>query len=115
MEGFSAAQSVPAAPPPGQGSGGGQDSFVEELIRNISKPIDPGLVNAAVSPIPGAHAAQMPTSLTTPIQPHQDQPMRTGAVGHHAAKLQGIGNAITGATNALGTVVTKEAQQKQNQ
>jgi hypothetical protein len=108
MGGFSAVPSAaPAtAPPP--------DSFVQELVQNISKPIDPALVRAATTPVPGAHAAQVPSSLTTPVQPHQNQPFMTGAVGRKQAKLQGIGNAITGATNALGTVVAKEAQIKQN-
>ena len=106
------AQSVPAAP---QQQGGG-DPFIQELVKNISTPIDPSLVHAAITPIAGPHAAQVPSSLTTPIAPHQDRPMDTReVVGHKNARARGIGNAITGATNALGAVVNKEAQIKQGQ
>lgn len=106
----STAQTVPSAP-----SSSAPDSFAQELIKNISTPISPELIHAAVTPVPGAHAAQVPSSLQTPVGPAQQQPFdRRPVVGRHNAKMQGIGNAITGVTNGLGAVVTAEAQTKQN-
>ncbi|MDR3392446.1 MAG: hypothetical protein P4L77_12015 [Sulfuriferula sp.] len=104
--------SVPAAAPPA--GGGGLD--LQSLIQNIVKPIDPKLIESATSLIPGSHAQNVPSSLTTPIAPHQDRPMDTRqVVGRKNAMRQGISNAFTGATNALGAIVNKETQIKQNQ
>ena len=103
---------VPASVPAAQS--GGLD--INELIKNIVTPIDPNLVRAATSPIPGSHAQGVPSSLTTPIAPHQDRQLdNRQVVGRKAARIQSVGNAFTGATNALGAIVTKEAQIKQNQ
>src|ERR1700735_475141 len=105
--GFSG-QSVPAAAPPRVA-----DPFMQELIKNIASP---QLINAATTPIAGQHGAQVPSAFTRPVQPFQPQPFNNNdVVGHKQGKLQGIGNAITGVTNALGTVVTKEKQLKQDQ
>jgi len=105
-------ETVPTAAPAAQNSG----LDVASLIQNISSPIPQGLMQAATTPVSGGHAMQVPSSLQQPVGPHQDRPMDTRrVVGAKAAKLQGIGNAITGATNAIGAVVTKEAQIKQNQ
>lgn len=89
---------------------------IGELLKNIVTPIDPNLVRAASSPIPGSHAQGVPSSLTAPIAPHQDRPLdNSQVVGRGNARAQGIKNAFTGATNALGAIVTKEAQIKQGQ
>ena len=107
-------QGVPATPAAQSSRNGGPD--IASLIQNISTPIPQGLMQAATTPVQGGHAMQVPSSLQQPIGPHQDRPMdQRQVVGRKAAKLQGIGNAITGATNAIGAVVTKEAQIKQNQ
>ena len=107
-------QGVPATPAAQSSRNGGLD--IASLIQNISTPIPQGLMQAATTPVQGGHAMQVPSSLQQPIGPHQDRPMdQRQVVGRKAAKLQGIGNAITGATNAIGAVVTKEAQIKQNQ
>jgi len=112
MEQVINSQSVPTTP---QSAGGGGFD-IASLIQNISTPIPQGLMQAATPSVSGGHAMQVPSSLQQPIGPHQDRPMDTRrVVGAKAAKLQGIGNAITGATNAIGAVVTKEAQIKQNQ
>jgi hypothetical protein len=88
---------------------------IESLIRNISTPIDPRLISAATTPIPGAHTGQVPSNLTTPVAPHQNTPLDLRpTVGKGNARARGIGNAIVGVTNALGSVVTAEAQNKQN-
>jgi hypothetical protein len=105
--------SVPAAAPVAQASGG--DPIVSELVKNISSPLDSGLVKAAMAPVAGAHTAQLPSSLQRPIGSYQERPMNNNpVVGHKQGRLQGIGNAITGATNAIGTVMNKEAQMKQD-
>ena len=105
-----AASSVPAAIP-AQEQSAGPDPYA--LIANI---VSPGLATAATTPIAGAHGGAVPSSLQRPIAPHQDRPMnQRPVVGRKAARIQGIGNAITGATNAIGAVVTKEAQMKQDQ
>ncbi len=106
-------ETVPTAAPVTQANGG---LDIASLIQNISSPIPQGLMQAATTPVQGGHAMQVPSSLQQPVGPHQDRPMdQRQVVGRKAAKLQGIGNAITGATNAIGAVVTKEAQIKQNQ
>ena len=105
-------QGVPATP--SAQANGGLD--IASLIQHISSPFPQGLTQSATTPVQGGHAMQVPSSLQQPIGPHQDRPMdQRQVVGGKAAKLQGIGNAITGATNAIGAVVTKEAQIKQNQ
>jgi hypothetical protein len=105
-------QGVPATP--SAQANGGLD--IASLIQNISLPFPQGLTQSATTPVQGGHAMQVPSSLQQPIGPHQDRPMdQRQVVGRKAAKLQGIGNAITGATNAIGAVVTKEAQIKQNE
>jgi hypothetical protein len=109
LTGPQAQQSVPAS------AQGGGDPIIQELVKNISTPFDPSVVKAATTPVPGAHSTGLPSNLTTPVQPHQNTPMIQGAVGRRAAKAQGISNAIIGVTNALGSVVTAEAQTKQNQ
>jgi hypothetical protein len=104
---------VPASPMATIGAG----PDISELIKNISEPLSPDLVRAATTPQVGPHAVQVPSSLTTSIAPHQQTPMMdpNQAVGRGYGKAVGIGNAIIGATNALGTVVTKEKQMKQGQ
>jgi hypothetical protein len=110
-----ATQSVPAAPQQ-QTAYSGVDPVQAELIKNITAPIDPNLIHAALNPGAGAHSAQLPSSLQRPIAPYQERPMNNNpVVGHKQGRLQGIGNAITGATNAIGTVMNKEAQMKQDQ
>ena len=85
---------------------------ISSLIQNI----DSRVVKAASTPVSGPHAASLPSSLTTPIAPFQPQPYNhTPVVGKKAAKIQGIGNAITGVTNAIGQVTNKEMQIKQGQ
>ena len=89
---------------------------IGELLKNIVTPIDPNLIRAATSPVPGSHAQMVPSSLTTPVAPHQDRPFDTSeVVGKGNATARGVKNAFTGATNALGAIVTKEAQIKQGQ
>ena len=101
---------VPTSVP--QSSGANLDD-ARSWIQNI----DPKLVSAATTPIPGAHTGQVPSSFMTPIGPAAQGNMipTQGVVGKGYGKAVGIGNAIIGATNALSSVVTAEAQHKQNQ
>jgi hypothetical protein len=87
-----------------------------ELIQHIATPIDPKLVQAATTPIPGSHASTVPSNFLKPIEDFKSAPINHNpVVGRKQGRLQGIGNAIIGATNALGAVVTAEQQTKQNQ
>jgi hypothetical protein len=90
---------------------------IEDILRNIVTPIDPTLIKAATTPIARPTQAQVPSSLMRPIQPHQNTPFMSTqeVVGHKYGKEVGIGNAITGVANALGTVVKAEGQHKQDQ
>lgn len=104
--------SVPVSAP-AQATQTGPD--IGQLIQNIAQPVNPQLIQAATTPITGSHAAMVPSSLTTPVAPHQNMPFDTRrVVGRGNARRQGIGNAFTGAINALGQIVSKEAQLKQN-
>lgn len=88
--------------------------MISRLVDTISKPIPDSMIRAATLPIAGAHAATVPTSLQTPIgdyQPHQLDERRV--TGRNAATRQGIANTFTAAGNALGAIVSKEAQIKQ--
>jgi len=110
MPGFESSmpQSVPAAQP-SQGN-----DLISSILKTVSSPVDPNLVRQANMPIEGTHAASLPTSLSTPVGPYQTAPLDQRQVtGRKAANRQGISNAFTAATNALGTIVTKEAQIKQ--
>lgn len=102
---------VPASVPASGQSG----PDIGELLKNIVTPIDPKLVQAATSPVPGSHAQAVPSAFTQPIAPHQDRPLdERRMTGRKGSTIQAVGNAFTGATNALGNIVTKEAQIKQN-
>lgn len=95
-------------------SGAGAD--VASLIGHISDPLTPELIKAAVTPIAGPRVPAMPSSMTTPIAPFQKTPFDTReVVGAGNARAQGIGNAITGVTNAIGTVITAEQRKKQGE
>lgn len=111
---LAAQQVAPPSAVPQQSQSGG-DSITAELIKNISTPISPELVRNATTPVAGPHSGQVPSSLQTPVPSHQNMPFNNNpVVGRKNGRLQGIGNAITGATNAIGAVVSAEAQVKQD-
>lgn len=89
--------------------------LIQSLVKTIASPISPELVMRASVPLAGEHVASVPSSIATPVSPYQERPLDQRQVtGRSAAKRQGIANAFTAAGNALGTIVTKEAQIKQN-
>ena len=95
-------------------SGGGED--ISSIIGHISDPLTPELIKQATTPIPGPRVPQMPSAFVRPVAPYQMAPMdRTPVVGAGNARARGISNAFTGVTNALGAVMTAEAQKKQGQ
>lgn len=95
-------------------SGGAQDDQISRLISSIASPIKQSDISAAITPIAGPRVPAMPSAYTTPITPSGNAPMdQRPVVGKHNAKMQGIGNAFIGASNALSNVITKEAQVKQ--
>ena len=107
--GFSGASSVPSSAPAQS-----QSDPIEDMIKNIVQPIDPKLIESAITPIAGPHAMQLPSSMTTPVTPHQDASYdERRVVGAGNARARGIGNSITGVMNALGRVVTAESEVKQ--
>jgi hypothetical protein len=104
-----------AATVPSSNSTDAKDPTIE-MLKQMAPKITEKDIQAAVTPITGPHAAQMPSSLSTPIQPHQDTPLDyRPVVGAGNARARGIGNTITSVMNGLGRVVTAEAQNKQNQ
>lgn len=89
---------------------------VSSLIGHISDPLTPELIRQATTPIAGPRVPQLPSSMTRPIAPYQQTPFDTReVVGAGNARARGIANAFTGVTNALGTVLTAEAQKKQGE
>lgn len=108
MPGFSAeTSSVPASVQSGSGD------YLSRIIDTISKPISDEMIRAATLPIAGGHVATVPTNLQTPIGPYEKTPLDERQVtGRNAATRQGIANTFTAASNALGTIVTKEVQIK---
>lgn len=104
-----------AASVPSSGASKSEEDPIAALMAQIPQ-VTEREIQAAATPIAGPHAAQMPSSLTTPITPHQDTPLNTRpVVGAGNARARGIGNTITAVMNGLGRVVTAEAQNKQNQ
>lgn len=109
MPGFQSESSIPSSVP--QSS---SNDLVSRLVETISKPLPEGMIRAATLPVAGEHVGQIPSSLQTPIGPYQERPLDQRQVtGRGAATRQGIANTFTAASNALGTIVTKEAQIKQ--
>lgn len=101
-------QSVPSNSPAG--------GMSLDALKNLVDPIPASLVQAATSPIAGSHAQMVPSNLSTPVAAHQDRPLnQQQVVGRKASTIKAVGNAVTGATNALGAIVTKQTQIKQNQ
>lgn len=101
-------------PSSGQQSQGGEGGSANSLLDQLVQPINPELIKAAMTPIPGGHQIDMPSSMTTPIQPFQQRPMnQQPVVGKGNARARGIGNAIRGVTNAVGSIVNAEAEKKQ--
>lgn len=103
-----------SVPTSSSNQGGSPD--INELIKAIATPLDPSLIRSANTPIAGPHATAIPSSFQTPIQPFRPAALdHSEVVGAGNAKAQGIGNAITGAANAVGAIFTAEMQHKQNQ
>jgi hypothetical protein len=90
------------------------DPIQEQLIKSISAPYS-AAAQQALNPVAGAHTAQLPSSMQTPVTPFRQSPINHNpVVGRKNGRAQGIANAITGATNAIGSVVSAEAQVKQD-
>jgi hypothetical protein len=106
--------SVPASAPAAQSQG--VDPVLQEIIKNVTQPLDPDLVKSATSPVAGSHYQQVPSSLTRPVDPLQPGQLdHREVVGRGNARAQGIGNSVTAVANVIGTVATKEKQMKQDQ
>jgi len=73
-------------------------------------------IQRALTPISQRGPIGLPTSMQRPIAPFQGAPMnQQPVVGAGNARARGIGNAITGAMNAVGSFVNARAQQVQDQ
>jgi len=91
---------------------GGQDP--NDVLKEMFKPIDPNIIERAITPVPSGHAAELPPSMTTPVEGFQPYPMnREQVVGAGNARARGIGNAITGVANAIGQVTVAKQQRDQ--
>lgn len=101
---------VPASP---ASSNGGADP-IAAMIKDMVTPISSADITAATTPIGGARTGAVPTTFQRPLT-HQDMPLdNREVVGAGNARAQGIGNAITSVTNAIGRFVTKQNQVKQD-
>lgn len=91
-------------------------AVVESLMKQFTEPINPDILRAGLTPVPsGTTTGIVPPSLTRPVAPFQDRPFNTQrVVGAGNARARGIGNAITGVTNALGHVVAAKKQLDQD-
>lgn len=97
-------------------SSGGAGLDIGALVKILSQGVDPKALSAGTSPVPVGHQLSMPSSMTAPIPQFQNAPMNNKQViGKGNARAQGIGNAVTGVLNAIGSVTTAKAQQKQRQ
>lgn len=105
--------SLPSAATTPNGSG---DEVMDSLIKTLTTPIDPNLVRAATTPIPSSRATNVPSSFMRPIEePTPGGHIPNPEAGRGSANATGVGNAVIGAMNILGTVVTHEKQAKQDQ
>ena len=91
-------------------------SMVSEMMREFSTPIDSSILRAGLTPVStGASTSVVPASLTRPVAPFQERPFnRERVVGAGNARARGIGNAITGVTNAVGHIVQAKKQMDQD-
>jgi len=93
---------------------------INSVMKSVYTPIDPNIIKAATTPTAGAGTPSMPSSMTNPLPDFQPMPMMPssfsqGVVGRKAAHQRGIANAITGVTNAVGSIISREAEQKHEQ
>lgn len=92
------------------------DPNINSIISNLSTGIDKDVLQRAFTPVVAGHSMQLPTSLQRESLPFQPAPMdHREVVGAGNARGQGIGNAITGVANALGSFVSAQAKIKHDQ
>src|SRR6516164_11679265 len=73
-------------------------------------------IQRAMTPVQQRQQMGLPASMQRPIAPFQAAPMnQQPVVGAGNARARGIGNAITGAMNTVGSFVNARAQQVQDQ
>jgi len=115
QEASSAMGGVPSSqsPAPTPQFAGGPVTFdPNELIKQMTQPVDPSFYKAAATPVATGHTFNQP--IMSPIPSFRPAPMNTQrVVGAGNARARGIGNALTGIMNAVGEFTTAEAQEKQ--
>ena len=89
-------------------SGASSSDPIADIVRNLG--VDQRTMAAAISPVSGAHAGQVPTSLSRPVG---SAPQSQG-YAQPRNKGQAIANMITSAGNAVSQVITAETQKKQD-
>lgn len=94
---------------PASVGGGGVD--IGTLLQQIQgdTAMQQKLMREAITPVSGAHAGQIPSSMTRPIGPAPQSPNQ----GRPQNKGQAIGDMIRSAGNAVSKIITAERQQKQ--
>jgi hypothetical protein len=88
-------------------SGASSSDPIADIVKNLG--VDQRTMAAAISPVSGAHAGQVPSSMTRPIGPAPQSPNQ----GRPQNKGQAIGDMIRSAGNAVSKIITEEKQQKQ--
>ena len=106
--------------PSGAADKAGLDSGDTAAINALFKQMEPQTTQAdyarAMAPTMQAQQQGLPASMTRPITPFQPTPLnQQPVVGAGNARARGIGNAITGAMNAVGSFVNARAQTLQDQ
>jgi hypothetical protein len=88
-------------------SGASSSDPIADIVKNLG--VDQRTMAAAISPVSGAHAGQVPTSLSRPVG---SAPQSQG-YAQPRNKGQAIANMITSAGNAVSQVMTAETEKKQ--
>lgn len=103
---FGSTQSAPAQVPQAQDVGGSFLSSFEKAFSQNQEALNKATIEAQ-KPLTG-HGGEQPLSLQPRNNQSQGAPLdNRRVVGKHNAKMQGIGNAITGTLNALASVGTQ--------
>jgi hypothetical protein len=91
------------------------NNFSGEFVQPFSPAEMQGAIKEATIPVLGGHSQTVPSSLQhqPPAQAGQAAMDYRPVVGKGNARAQGIGNAITGALNAVSSIVTAEGNKKQ--
>jgi hypothetical protein len=109
---FGATASSPQQLPSSGGAPAEQD--MNSMLRGVMSGVGSDEITKALTPIAGGHSMEMPANLTRELPPASRTPQNHDeVVGAGNARARGIGNAITGTMDAIGSFIRAKGQQKQ--